>query len=128
MADDNYIDLGRKPEKPTVASGKMDESPYYPTVMFSTTEPCPFPSGVFKADVEVKVKRSEASEDESGKKRYSYTLELRGIEPMEDDDDDSEDTDSDEGEEMGQNDAASSLMEAMQKARGAKQADMEDEE
>lgn len=116
------IDLGRKPASLDAKPEAKKDEPYYPSMNLSTEHPIAFPKGHFMAKVKLKVKRSEASADETGKTRHSYTLDLHGIHPGFDaaeKEDPAEEAAETPGEEA-KEDAAMALMHSMGRMRDKK--------
>lgn len=116
------IDLGRKPASSEPAAVVKKNEPYYPSMSISTDHPIDFPKGHFTAKMKLKVKRSEASVDETGKARHSYTLDMHGIHPgfeAADDETQAEDSVESPGDETNE-DAAMALMHSMGRARDKK--------
>ena len=120
----NMIDLGRKPSSSEAKPSKPEKNPvYYPSLSFSPDGPIEFPKGAFNARVKLKLKRSENSEDENGKKRHSYTLDIHGVHPEFEECEDCEKkmSPADEAaEEAGEDDAATRILKSMGRARQKK--------
>jgi hypothetical protein len=123
--ESEMIDLGRNPSSELTSPAKKS-SVYYPSLSLSTEEPIDFPDGQFTADVMLKLKSSSNSTDENGKKRYSYTLDVCGLDPdfAEEDAEESEEGEAEEPDE--QDDAATAILKSMGAARQQKMADMEE--
>lgn len=118
------IDLGSKPEKSKPSEPAKDPT-YYPGFSIGSDEEIAFPKGPFHASVKMHMKRSESSEDERGKKRHTYHMELHGVHPeFESLKEEAKESDTDEMAE----DAASALLKSMGRARGKKAVEATDEE
>jgi len=87
----------------------------YPSLHITSEDAIKFPDGKFEATISCKCKAGEWRENERGERVCAYTLEVFGIQPGK-----SVKGEDGEGEEGEEQDAASAIMESMQKTASKK--------
>lgn len=116
------IDLSRKLDglETTAPASPSKSKVYYPTLHISSDQTFEVPKGVFMAKVKLKKTGASESEDENGKKHYSCTYDVMGIEPGECCDEENDSENEAEGGEEEPQDAAMAIMHALRGARNKK--------
>ena len=109
------IDLARKESEYATASPEPSKKVkvYYPTLHISSDETFEVPTGAFMAKVKLKKTGATESEDENGKKRYSCTYDVMGMEP-------GKCCEDEEKEKEEPEDAVTSMTKAMKSAKNKK--------